>query len=345
MNILKYILLIIFAVLVSINACNETVTQAPVQDNETPQPLPFPHTLSDNIQYSELGSGKIVFERSGSIGDDNYQGIYVIDVNNKTNWGFSSERLSGVQISPEGDKIISSVYSASFYCLQLTDIYGKVIYTLSGALSGSPAYLFSPSWLPDNRRFVYYETYYNPWNGDKGSALNMWDSAFKNAYKMIDFYTIDSNNFQPGPGGNRNLISVSKDGFCIFTEGHYGIYYFDINEKYYYPLIKPPFNYDYYNPVWNPSGEEIALLSSPNIEETSILLFKANGDYLTNIYSMQKQYGIYNLCWSPDGSKILFSMLDGSNTSHIYLMNADGTNLIKVTSLSGVRDGSVSWGK
>ena len=336
--------MVILAVLVFTNSCNESAIQAPIQDNETPQPLPFPDTLSDNIQYAELGSGKIVFERSGSIGNDKYLGIYVIDVNNKTNWGFSSKRLSGVQISPDGDKIISSVYSV-FYYLELTDIYGKVI----NKLSRNAAHLISPSWLPDNRRFVYYETYYNPWNGDKGSALNIYDNAINTVYKMIDFYTIDSNNFQPIPGRNDELISVSKDGYCIFTEGWYGIYCFDINEKYYYPLIKPPFNYDYYNPVWNPSGDKIALLSSPDIDETSILLFKANGFYLTNIYSMQRQYGIYNLCWSPDGSKILFSMNDGKDyydsIYHIYLINADGTNLVKVTSLPGVQDVSVSWAK
>lgn len=115
--------------------------------------------------------------------------------------------------------------------------------------------------------------------------------------------------------------------------------------------------YIYHCPTWNPAGDKIAVMAVKldtmgYSTEMNIILSNQNGSDSTKIFTTpENQSGIwsaknnYSLCWSLDGSKILFNKREGFLTSHIYLINADGTNLIQVTSLPGVSDISLSWGK
>jgi Tol biopolymer transport system component len=84
-----------------------------------PQPIPV---LKDSIPYGSMGQGKIVFERIGPVNND-YEGGYVLDINNHNSSVIHSGIFDGPSISPDGKLV-------AFSALNMDGITYYDIYTI-----------------------------------------------------------------------------------------------------------------------------------------------------------------------------------------------------------------------
>ncbi|MEJ2614393.1 MAG: hypothetical protein P8Z35_05520 [Ignavibacteriaceae bacterium] len=305
--------------------------------------LPELPVLADSIPYNKLGSGKIVFQRE----NNNYEGIYVIDINHKKSWGINQAGFAP-QISPGGDKIALTKYtnSETAYDVYLTDIYGNNPKRISNIKGQEEC----PTWSQDNHKIIYYSYLFS--NGDGWIPAYVYDIQSATTSYIMDFAQIDYYIHDP-----LDIISCSREDICLASlSGKEGICTFGLNGDNFKQIIKYNDEYAYFSPTWNPAGNKIAVmavkLDSLGSTEMNIILFDQDGSDSTKIFtSKESQSGIWNgnnnysLCWSPDGSKILFNKRDGNLTAHIYMINADGTNLNTITSIPEVYDRSLSWGE
>ncbi len=322
--------------------CKENITEPAFVVPAMPE-------LADNIPYTALGSGKIVFQRIGPMGNS-YEGIYILDINNKKSWGINFAPIDAPQISPEGDKISFSKLTdlESYWDVYTSDIYGNNTTRISSGKGQDRC----PSWFEDNHRIIYY---LDSFNNNEYIPVFIYDLANNSTKYVLDFGKIDF----PSIYGLQDNISVSKNNVCLVNAGG-RLCTFGLNGENFKWISAN----SYYSPTWNPSGNTFAVISikidsvstsgtdDTYNQEMNILLFHQDGSNMQKIFTTKEvQTGMwagnknYSLCWSPDGSKILFNIRESYLTSHIYMINSDGSNFTVVTSITGVTDRSLSWGK
>jgi len=341
---MKRKLLTVFIILLSFYGCKENITDPTFNGPALP-------ALADNIPYDVLGSGKIIFQRIGPI-SNNYEGIYILDINNKKSWGIKFAPIDAPQISPEGDKISFTKYTDLNYAWDVytSDIYGNNIKRISSGNGQDRC----PSWLQDNQRIIYYLDSFGYTNNEY-IPVYIYDFVNNSTKNVLDFGKIDP----PYLYEPQDNISVSSNNLCLVNAGG-RLCTFGLNGENFKWISAN----SYFSPTWNPSGDKFAAISvkidslttsgagDTYYQEMSIILFQQDGSELQKIFTQKEiETGLwagsknYSLCWSPDGTKILFNIREGDLTTHIYMINSDGSNFTLVTSLTGVTDRSLSWGK
>lgn len=339
---MKRKLITVFIILLFFYGCKENITDPAFNGLALPE-------LADNIPYDVLGSGKIVFQRIGPM-SNNYEGIYILDLNSKKSWGIKFAPIDAPQISPKGDKISFTKFTDlnSAWDVYTSDIDGNNINRISSGNGQDRC----PGWFQDNQRIIYYlDSYTN----NEYIPVFIYDFVNNSTKYVLDFGKIDF----PYIYVPQDNISVSKDSVCLVNAGG-RLCTFGFNDENFKWISAN----SYFSPTWNPSGNKFAAISikidsvsttdtgDTYYQEMSILLFQQDGSELQKIFTQKEiQTGMwsgsknYSLCWSPDGTKILFNIREGYLTSHIYMINSDGSNFTVVTSLTGVTDRSLSWGK
>jgi len=336
--------IILITLLVLINSCKNNVSGP---DNSGIPQLP---ALADSIPYTKLGSGKIAFQRIGPV-NNSYEGTYVIDINNQKSWGITLAPIDGPQISPGGDMIAFTKYTDQTYAwdVYMTDTYGNNLTRIS-SVKGQE---FCPFWFPDNKKIVYSSYSFNT---NEVLPVYIYDINAGTTNEVMDLININ----YPYVYSPMDNICPSSHGILVTSlSGGKGICTFNENGQYFKTIVNKSDGYNYYSSAWNPSGNKIAVMALKRdslfiyTTEMNIILFNSDGSDSTKIFTSADREittswsgnSNYSLCWSPDGSKILFNRREGYLTSHIYMINADGTGLTTVTSLTGVTDRSLSWGK
>lgn len=319
--------------------------------------------LTDAIPYDMLGSGTIVFKRTGPDPGE-YAGCYVIDVDQQKTWSFNFPLATNYRVSPDGKKIAFTMYSGleSAYDVYTVNIDGTNLEQLD-ALDGQDRF---PSWSPDGSKIFFW------------TNLKLYSqSPVPNA---TDLKVIRKLTFQFEPGGTEwciepsGAVSVSSNGKIVYVcnqnhgQGLAGLYTMDMDGTN-LDLIVPlptdwprlPESKDFESPVFSPDGQKIAYLSvlriplqtsyqkieimQVNIDNGSpVLLASLTANGSREWADNGKSNSIY-LTWSPDGSKFLVNIPEGDFVSHLYLLNSDGSNLTQVTFAEGVTDRCVSWGR
>ncbi|RMH83544.1 MAG: hypothetical protein D6681_16890, partial [Calditrichaeota bacterium] len=109
--------------------------------------------LTDPIPYELLGSGTIVFHRTGPY-PGKYAGCYVIDVDNRKTRGFDFGLAVGFCVSPDGNKIAFTKYSSyvSVYDVYVINTDGSQLTRLDN-FQGQDRF---PSWSPDGDRLFFW---------------------------------------------------------------------------------------------------------------------------------------------------------------------------------------------
>jgi hypothetical protein len=124
--------------------------ESPVEPNLPPLPA-----LTDSIPFDILGQGKLVFARIGPH-NNNYSGLYVVDIDHRRSWGIGGGVLDGPAVSPDGQSI---AYSASNGGSTVYDVY---IMNIDGSgarqVTSMMAQEFSPSWTVDSRQILFHAT-------------------------------------------------------------------------------------------------------------------------------------------------------------------------------------------
>lgn len=303
--------------------------------------------LTEEIPYEILGSGKIVFERIGPP-VNNYQGVYVIDIDNRKVWGISGGAIHAPNISPNGDKIAYTKLfnSERFFDVFLMDINGKNRHVFSNT-KGSDKF---PEWSPDGTHLYFYY-----WNASKQPAYGRL--VKQSLAASGDSYTVVKN-WNSYPWHPQGPISISNNYISYITDYH-RLNILTIQGEYYTgftvsdgddiesPIISPSENNivylqvekDYPNPYQSIS---VKIISLTTLRIEILRQIKAWGN---REWSNPGQANTVSICFSPDGTKLLFNVPEGDLVSHLYVMNVDGSSLVKLTTLEGISDRFPSWSK
>jgi len=315
--------------------CNKQAT--------SPPNLPSFPPLVDPIPFSELGSGKLVFERIGPV-DNNYRGVYVVDIDHQRSWGIDSGFVvyDGPAVSPDGQKIAYTSNNPEGYNVFIMNIDG----TGSQLVSDIDGIAESPSWTPDSKKIVFY-SYLNAPSIPVYCQSPVPNPPDRTA--IIDFYKLNP----PYVYWPFDPVSISSNGKMVVLADY--IWTFDSDGS----NIRH-FDQYFHSPSWSPDGNSLAGLlvtsdSRFNITSVSVVLFDSVGAEPKTLFSLSATGTLnfwegvsnqYSLCWSPDGSKIAFIRPDGVEYgAHIYVINRDGTGLTQVTTAGGVTDMSLSWSR
>lgn len=314
--------------------------------------------LMDSIPFDSLGSGIIAFHRIGPGNPPEYEAIYVIDLDQKSSWGFYGPAAQAPHLSPDGRAIAFTmrrdpITSRDVY---LMDIYGQILINAS-LMRGEE---FFPTWAPDMSAIYY-------WNFSGGVPILFMQDPSNNYYSQVPLLVfsvrVEGENIIIIPTGG---ISVSGSGDIYFCSNSFpekglnGIYLLKKNDEFVEQIYHPAGFLQVESPVISPDGQTLAFLeidrdSSYTYHSMDIRLMDLVSGEATTIFHTSLQganewiiYGKNNphsLNWSPDGTKILFSKPEGDLVSHIFLIRRDGTGLTRVTSLAGAFDVSPSWSR
>jgi Tol biopolymer transport system component len=340
------IILAIFLAIAANFACQKDTDEPP---DPTP-PTPFP-PLTDAIPYEKLGQGKLVFERIGP-SENNYQGVYVIDINSQSSWGIGSDVFDTPAVSPNGQKIAFTRLGGlpePLYDVYIMDIDGSNIQDVSG-VDGQDR---SPSWVPDSSQILFWVYETEPPLYRQSPVQNPIDRT------LIKTFSIEGSSGWELEGP----FSVSRNLKLTFAAYFYpspqGIYTMDMDGS----NLKKIASQDYsseakpLSPAWSPDGQKIAYLLyfddfNNSFASLEIVVMNPDGSNPQSLAKLETKNvtGVWgggndiSLCWSPDGSKIAFNKKEEGNlVSHIYVINPDGTGLTQVTFAEGVTDRSLSW--
>lgn len=318
----------------------------PSGDNTLQSVLPV---LSDSIPFLSLGKGKLVFERVGPVVNA-YNGIYVVDLDQKKKWGIGSEVIVDPAVSPDGKSIAYVAWNSD------TALYDVCVMKIDGSnridISNMAGHETCPSWTYDGSQVLYSRNYY--YSDAKIIEATYRQSPVTNPNDrsmIIDYNAIDPPNIIPG----RVLVSCSATGKLLLSAE--GIRTFNSDGSGMRVIIP----YDEYSdhllfsPAWSPDGTKIVYLSYKENTDIKVIVTDANGANADTLVTLPVTGNRYwnsvnnkiSLCWSPDGNQIAFNRPDGFPNggvgSHIWVINKDHTGLTQVTYIDGVSDVSLSW--
>jgi len=309
-----------------------------------PPPCDTIHELTDSIPYSALGSGTIVFQRTGS--HEIYHNFYVMDVDQKKTWPIKPEEENAFypKVSPDGQKIVYSMFTnmVKGYDIHLMDIDGSNNKNISNLEDNE----YFPCWSPDGNS-IFYSTSDNIIFSCKQSE------NFQEKYRVYELL----NKQEIAPASNFSISSNNEIAFILPRSFNYvGLCLLNIADQDVSWLVEQPQDIFFESPAFSPDGQFIAYISCSTTDSTlELVLFDVKNESLKTIFTsnfqIEKKYWEFvkhfsiDLCWSPEGDKLLFNIPEEGDISHLYLINADGSNLTKVTTAQDVYDCSVSWGK
>jgi Tol biopolymer transport system component len=314
--------------------------------------------LSDNIPYQELGSGKIVFERTYEQGGSSF---YVINIDNKTSSGFQTENeMTQPCISPDGTKIACSMHNSG----DAGSVWNIYIMNTDGS-ECFPAYNSDktarfPTWNSDGSKIIFYTS------GADGKLYSQ--SPVENATDREELakfsYSDDPDwlikpvgGFTVSPTGKLVAVSTSQnlDGLIEIdpAAGKEGV---NLILSPYTDLAFAGPGFQVQSPIFSPDGSKIAFLSIYTPQGSNYLSFsyhavKPDGSNLLTLGGMggykpnvdQPRYA--SICWSPDGSKVLVAIPDGEKTCHLWVVTPDGNGPVQVTNQLGIFDSNISWSR
>ena len=241
-------------------------------------------SLTNDIPFEELGSGKIVFQRNYLLDSIEF---YVIDIDQKRSWGFRlNSSIRHPSVSPDGSKIACSIYDDEFphtlniHCMK-TD--GSSCFQIPQSAGGD-----YPTWTPDGSHILYFIS--------EGPLYMI--SATENAndrVTMVDFLDSYDPNICIHPSGGFSMsldgqLLCSSIGGCSHSVGILKIEPQVLNGV--SILLPKPINGEPVSPVYSPDGMKIAfaLLEYDSIEDQhtiSINTMDPDGTNITSLVSIE----------------------------------------------------------
>lgn len=340
-----YVVNLFFITLLFLVGCSED--QNPTFPNRS-----APSELIDSIPYDVLGSGKIVFDRTGPYPGE-YECFYVIDIDQQKSWSLNIGLSRHPCLSNDGSKI-AFVHSPNYtagYNIYTMDIYGNGIKRLTNILG----LIFRPAWNNNDDLIIF----------SGGSVNNEFDRIFTIDPNGSTLTEVKSFNYNSGiqsytPSGRMSISSGNIIAYTVNNGPIGGLCTVNLDGSNFKVLLNAPIGESFESPRFSPDGQSIVFLSISSDQNweynhMSICTLDMSTESVKIIFETAIQgkewsdgsniyYSIW-ICWSPDGSKFLFNKPVADFTSYLYVINIDGTELTQVTSLEGVTDRNISWSK
>lgn len=337
-------LIIIFISLLTISCTDD---ENPLNPSEIELP-----PLEDEIPYDFLGSGKILFERTGPYPGE-YSGFYVIDINQRKSWSLNINYSRNPCFSNDGNKIsfVHDSGSKTGYNIHTMDLFGNGIEQLTDILG---------------------LVHYPMWNSSD-NLLIFWGGGVNNEFDRIFTVTPDGSNLKEiksfyynssiqsfAPSGRMTISNDNKIVYAVNNGPISGLCMINLDGSNFKVLVNAPEGENLESPRLSPDDQSIAYLSITRdnnweYESMSIRILNITTNNTEEIYKSDIGYKEWSdgsavsssiwICWSPDGTKLLFTKPVADFTSYIYLINIDGSQLTQVTTLEGVTDRQISWSK
>ena len=317
---------------------------------------------TDDIPYEALGSGKILFDRADYGNQDN-NGFYIIDIENKKTSGFKLSSLTlNPSISPDGTKIVCSLYASKYIYTYETLVYDIFIMNTDGSgcfkVYQTEYQDRYPSWTIDGSKILVF-------SASRYGPLYM-QSPIENAsdrVELVKFYFDDDPYWFIEPSGGFSMSPEQKIVCTNLINQIKGLLIIEpyIGKSGVSVLLPFPENQNFESPVFSPDGSKIAFLvieTDPQYNWNAVVVKTIDPDgsnltelvrlatYKTPVYWMHHNRAWdVSLCWSPDGTKILFTAPIEEYGCHLFVINSDGSGLTQVTDNFQAYDVDVSWGR
>ncbi|HNW57361.1 MAG TPA: hypothetical protein PLR88_11145 [Bacteroidales bacterium] len=311
---------------------------------------------TDKIPYEALGSGQILFCRTGYITGD--IAFIMIDVDKEVTSAFKLNSLMHEpSISPDGSKIVFSLFTNT------TTAYDNYIMNSNGSgccLVYQSVYQDRyPAWTIDGSKIlVFSASLYGP--------LYM-QSPVENATDRVEltkFYYDDDPSWFIEPSGGFSISPGQKLVCSNLINQIRGLLRIEpyVGKSGVSLLLPTPADQHFESPAFSPDGLKIAFLvveTEPSVygwNSVSVKTIDPDGSNLTELLRVtpfktpidwmhNNRVCDVSLCWSPDGKKILFTVPTEEYGCHLFVINSDGTGLTQVTDNSQAYDADVSWGR
>ncbi|MCD6376310.1 MAG: PD40 domain-containing protein, partial [Caldisericaceae bacterium] len=236
------------------------------------------HELTDSIPYSALGSGTIVFQRTGS--HEIYHNFYVMDVDQKKTWPIKPEEENAFypKVSPDGQKIVYSMFTnmVKGYDIHLMDIDGSNNKNISNLEDNE----YFPCWSPDGRS-IFYSTSKNIIFSCKKSE------NFQEKYRVYELL----NKQEIAPASNFSISSNNEIAFILPRSFNYvGLCLLNIADQDVSWLVEQPQDIFFESPAFSPDGQFIAYISCSTTDSTlELVLFDVKNESLKTIFTSNFQ--------------------------------------------------------
>jgi hypothetical protein len=312
-------------------------------------PLPPPPPL-EAVDYSLLGSGKVLFEREW-YGQQVRSGKYLIDADaGSTASVLEDRRMTRPNLSPDGTAVaylaVTDFQSGSdVYVTDLEDGAPRRISSFSGYSESSPA------WTPDASGIIYFHSF----SDDSTHARIIRDAPATGVREVLRTFPHQYERLAcPLPDLSPILAISSRGGLAFTCLGGLAAA----------ALGNDPFVVHEIGVVeglsWSPDGREIAMTvpQRADTDEISATVLQVldvatgairrlaviphSGDHVRKLGSVHS-----SVCWLSANGKIVFTAPhefpgDRSLRANVYVIGADGSGLTRLTTESNVFDWNIS---
>jgi hypothetical protein len=308
---------------------------------------PTPPPPLEAVDYGLLGSGKVLFHRTGHDGQG-YNGYYLIDAEAlRTSLVLEDKYVWSPHISPDGTAVAY---------LQLTDLQSVWDVYVADLTGGGARQLSSfagneggPAWTPDASGVVYL---HHPMDGSSYARI-LRNGRTGGTNQVLRTFQVQGGQAItcPIPGLSSEVLALSTRGGMAFTcFGGFAAAELEGNPFTAYSIGAVE------GLAWSPDGQEIAVTVvqrtvANEISGTAVQVLNVGTGALRTVAVIPRRpdsggtVGQTNssVCWLPGNGKLVFTAPGEVRLrASVYVIGADGNGLAQLTTATTAFDSNIS---
>jgi len=320
---------------------------------------PPPPPPLETVAFDAIGSGKVLFLRSGAT----YGAAYLIDADSRTVTVLpdTGPGMGGPSLAPAGDRIAGLAWTdyTTCYDVYVSDLSGGHRARASDFACNSED---TPSWTPDGTGVVFMVDYIY---GDPDAWGIHKRTLSSGMLTKLRAFAPDTGGYFRCPSAMRWLpdgpVSVSsRDGLAYVCGREIDVAVDAADSLRARYRIADTSWTELYSATWSPDGDRVAFLElqrrpDRTVVSTALKILEPGSDTarVVAVVNGSSQFAWWGenllaVCWLPGGSKLVFNApsagqaADASGWGHLYVVGADGNGLVQLTTAAETFDSGVS---